>query len=307
MRTKLLAGTALPLGELAESWLVGLEAEHKSPQTLRAYRAGVEGFLRWHEAQGSAEPVLDRPAASAYLADLRRQGQAAATCRLRYRALRLFSTWLAEEGEADRDELAALKPPALDSPVVPRLTDEELAALIAACKGKTFADRRDEALVRLMANTGLRASEALGLEVADVDLRRGEVTVRRGKGGAGRRAVIGPETIRALDKYRRMRSRHPLAHTPALWLAGVNGRTFGYPGAAAAIGKRAEAASIEGFHLHRLRHSFATRYLAAGGTPTALRQMGGWADLAMVERYTRDASEKLSMAEARRLGLDEMG
>ena len=76
MSTKLSAGTVAPLAELAESWLLGLEAEHKSPATLRAYQRGVDGFLGWHAARAPAEPVLDRPAASAYLADLRRAGRA---------------------------------------------------------------------------------------------------------------------------------------------------------------------------------------------------------------------------------------
>ena len=217
MSTKLSAGTVAPLAELAESWLLGLEAEHKSPATLRAYQRGVDGFLGWHAAQGSAEPVLDRPAASAYLADLRRAGQAPATCRLRYKALRLFAAWLAAEDETDTDLLAGLKPPQLDKPVVPRLDDDELAALLRACRGPSFTDRRDEALVRLMANCGLRAGEALALTVDDVDLRHGLATVRRGKGGKGRRVAFGPETTRALDRYLRLRRRHPSgAHAAAV-------------------------------------------------------------------------------------------
>src|SRR5215468_1242111 len=170
--TKLRADTFVPLADLAESWLLGLEAEHKSLATLRAYRRGVEGFLCWHATKYPlAEPVLDKATAKAYLADLRHDGQSPNTCRLRYKALRLFSAWLAYEDETDTDALLGMKPPKLDEPVVPRLTDEELAALVRACRGKGFVDRRDEALVRLMANCGLRAAEVLALTTGDVDLR----------------------------------------------------------------------------------------------------------------------------------------
>src|SRR5215468_1432476 len=105
--TKLAPGGTLPLPDFAESWLLSLEAEHKSPQTVRSYRAALEAFLRWHaEEFPLAEPVLDKAAVTAFLADHRRAGRSAATCRLRYAALRRFAAWLHEEGEVGTDALA---------------------------------------------------------------------------------------------------------------------------------------------------------------------------------------------------------
>ena len=306
MGTKLEAVAAPPLADLAESWLLALEAEGKAPATLRAYRQGVAGFLRWHAAQGTAEPVLDKEVVRTYLADLRRQWSAG-TCQLRHAALRQFSAWLAEEGETGTDALRGLRAPKGDKPVIPRLSDEEVTALVKACKGPGFTDRRDEALARLMTEGLLRASEALGLSVADVDVRRGIATVRRGKGGKGRLVPFGPDTGRALDRYLRLRRRHPLAHTAPMWLPGGGRATFGYQGLAAALGARARAAGIEGFHLHRLRHTGAAQWLRAGGTPTALRAVGGWTDLNMVMRYTADDASAQAIEEARRLGLGRFG
>jgi site-specific recombinase XerD len=307
MSTAKLADVVIPLAELAESWLLGLEAEHKSPATLRAYRDGVTGFLAWHAAQGSAGPVLDRPAVAAYLADLRRAGRTPATCRLRYAALRRFSRWLADEGETETDALAGLRPPQRDKPVVPRLSDEELAALLGACKGQGFTDRRGEAIVRLMTEGLLRSAELLALTTADVDVRRGLALVRRGKGGKGRYVAFGPETGRALDRYLRMRRRHPLAHTPELWLPAPGWPAFTYPGLARALRLRAQAAGIEGFHVHRLRHTGASRWLAAGGSEGGLMAAGGWTDRTMIDRYTGDTAADRAIAEARRLGLDHLG
>ena len=175
--------TETNLADLAESWLRRLKAQRLSPRTIAAYQAGAEQFIRWHRKQGDGPVLLDKATASGFLADLLDDGARPATARLRQTALRRFSAWLCEEGEAERDELHDMKPVTLDKPVVPRLDDGEMARMVAACKGRTFLDCRDMALLRLMTEGLLRASEALSLRVGDVDLTRGIALVRRGKGG----------------------------------------------------------------------------------------------------------------------------
>jgi integrase/recombinase XerD len=70
--------------------------------------------------------------------------------------VRRFSAWCAEEGETVRDELLGLTPPKLDIKVVSRLTDDQCRALVKACTGREFRDRRDEAVVRFMLRTIVR-------------------------------------------------------------------------------------------------------------------------------------------------------
>ena len=137
--------------------------------------------------------------------------------------------------------------------VTPTLTDEQLRAIIRACQGKSLKDRRDEALCRRTAETGLRAGEVAALAVPDVNLDEGPVTVRRGKGGKGRVAPFGPQTTAALDRYLRLaRREYRLADTGELWV-GLTGKPFGYSGLDATLKERAKAAGIPGFHLHLLR------------------------------------------------------
>jgi integrase len=95
------------------------------------------------------------------------------------------------------------------------------------CQGKDFRDRRDEAIVRLMIETGARAGEVVAMTLDDVDLGHGSAVVRRGKGGKGRRIPIGPRTSASIDRYLRTRRSHLLASTPALWL-GDRGKKFSY-------------------------------------------------------------------------------
>jgi integrase len=110
----------------------------------------------------------------------------AATARARQLALRRFSAWCADEGEIDYDDLLGLKPPKLDQKVVERLTEEQIRALVKACSGTDFRDRRDEAIVRFMLEAIVRAGEVVAMTTADVDIGRGIALVRRGKGGKGR-------------------------------------------------------------------------------------------------------------------------
>ncbi|OBF23024.1 integrase [Mycobacterium kubicae] len=232
-------------------------------------------------------------------------GAEPATARARQLGVRRFSAWLEEEGEIEADPLLGLKSPKLDAKVTESLTEAELRRLIKACGGKEFRDRRDEAIVRLMAETGMRAGEVTGLTIADVDLNRGLITVRRGKGGKGRVTPFGDQTARAIDRYLRARRTHRLADTDALWL-GDRGKSLEYYGLHAALKYRAQLAGLTGFHPHLLRHTAASRWLAAGGSEGGLMAVAGWSTRDMIDRYTRATAAERAAAEARGLGLGDL-
>ncbi|MFF4086368.1 tyrosine-type recombinase/integrase [Streptomyces nigra] len=292
------------IASLLDSWLIHLAAERKSAQTLKTYGDGVRAFLRWCEA-AECPPILDRPTVNTFVSALLDGGAEASTARSRQLAVRRFSAWLADEGEIDTDQLLTLKPPKLDHKVVQELDDDQLRALIKACKGKDLRDRRDEAIVRLMAETGARAGEIVGMRVTDIDLKRGAAIVRRGKGGKGRTVPVGPQTAQALERYIRARRMHRLAQTPALWL-GERGKGFTYDGLYVALRYRADQAGIPDFHPHVLRHTAAGRWLAAGGSEGGLMAMAGWSRRDMIDRYTRSTSERRAAEEARRLNLGDL-
>jgi integrase len=219
--------------------------------------------------------------------------------------VRRFTAWLVDEGELDTDPLLGMKQPKLDRKVVEALTDDELTRMIKACNGKNLKDRRDEAIVRLMAETGLRAGEVIGLQTTDVDLQRGLVTVTRGKGGKGRVVPFSPQTGTAIDRYMRARRSHRLADTGPLWVGG-GGKTFGYYGLNTSLKERAQAAGINGFHLHLLRHTAATRWLRAGGSESGLMAVAGWSTRDMIDRYTGASASERAADEARGLNLGEL-
>jgi integrase len=299
--------TARPAPELApllDSWQLSLEAEHKSPATVKTYLTSARQYLTWCASTGRPG-TLDRRGAAAFTAHLLAGGAEPATANVRHRALRRLGAWLAEEGECDASPLMGMAPPKLDRKTVPKLTDDELRALIAACAGNRLCDRRDEAIVRLASEAMCRAEELLALEVDDVDLRRGIAVIRRGKGGKARIVPFGPQTGRAIDRYLRLRRSHVNAASPALWL-GHAGKGLAYSGLYIALKRRADAAGIKGFHPHRLRHTGASRWLAAGGSEGGLMAVAGWSSRDMLSRYTEDTAMERAADESRRLALGDL-
>jgi site-specific recombinase XerD len=301
-------GKPLPapdLPTLLNSWEINLLAENKSPTTITSYLRGVRLYLEWCERNEHAVE-LTRVQIQQYAAELIAAGKEANTVRLRLASLRQFARWLIAEGELPDDPLLGLKPPKIPTKLVHGLSDEQLRALIKACKGPSFRDKRDEAIVRLMAETGLRASETVALTVADIQpLKAGVVAVQRGRGMKGRAAPFGPQTAAALDRYLRARRAHKLASGPALWL-GVGGKKFAYFGLNDTLRDRAKRAGIEGFHLHLMRHTAATRWLRAGGSEGGLMAIAGWSTRDMIDRYTGASASERAADEARGLGLGEL-
>lgn len=292
------------LEKLLDSWVLHLRGARRAPGTIDVYERNVNLWLDWCD-DTNTPPVLDRSTISSYLAFLIGEGYRPYTVALRRQTLRQFSKWLTDEGETESDALAGLPNVTTDTPVVPELTDLELTRLIQACRGNAFEDKRDEAIVRLMIDTGMRIGEVRALTLEDVDLRQGLVMVRRGKGGKGRMVAIGPRTATAIDRYVRARRSHKQARLPDLWL-GSNGRRLLYDSLWRNLRKRARAAGLEDFHPHVLRHTFAGRWLARGGSEGGLMATAGWARRDMVDRYSAHTKAKRAVDESRELGLGEL-
>lgn len=225
--------------------------------------------------------------------------------------MRRFAAWLTEEGEIPADPFLGVKSPKLDERVIEPLTDDELRALIKACappqgtEPKEAMRHRREAIVRVMLETGLRAGEVVALQVDDADLAAGTLTVRRGKGDKGRVVPIGREASLALDRYLRLRRSHRLATSADLRLGDL-GKRFGYDALHKTLGERAAAAGLVGFHPHKLPHTAAHRWLAAGGSEGGRMAVAGWTRPDMLMRDTKAQASARAAEEARTLNLGEL-
>jgi site-specific recombinase XerD len=291
----------LDLDVLLQSWLITLRGERKSPATIKAYRTGVAQYLEFC-AEQQLPAALTKDGVRAYMAAL--ADSEPATARLRLTAIKLFARWLADEENFEADGVLAVRAPKLDDKAVSDLSVDEVRRMLAACKGSEFRDKRDMAMLLLLTETGLRAAELLALDVEDVDLLTCTALVRRGKGGKGRQARFTAGTAAAIDRY--ARARRSAGNTPdsgPLWVSSNSQRRLSYRGMTQALKRRAEDAGVTGFHVHRLRHTAAVRWLSAGGTETGLMAQSGWSSRKMIDRYVRTAAEDLASAEFDRLNL----
>jgi integrase len=181
---------------------------------------------------------------------------------------------------------------------VPVLADEDIAAMIKACAGKDFRDRRDEAIIRVLLDTGMRISECAGMKLADTDLDSGAVLIM-GKGSRPRVALFGARTARALDRYIRLRRLHKHAASPFLWLSqrgpmskdGIDGR----------LRMRARQAGLKPVHAHQFRHTFAHYWKASGQQEGDLKRLMGWRSDVMLARYGSSLADERAREAHRRL------
>ena len=287
------------LEDLSRSFARHLRAEGKAVRTAVIYGQAVTFYSRWLIEQGREATVaeLNRAAVREWLAQLAER-QELSTVRTRYKGLHRFCSWLVDEGEIEANPLVGLEPPVAQAKPVPVLSDDDLARILKACAGKDFRDRRDEAVIRVLLDCGIRVSELCGLTVEAVDLDR-EMALVTGKGNKVRPVYFGARTARALDRYKRERSRQRHAHLESFFLSQRGALTP--DGVRELINVRGALAGVPDLHPHRFRHTFAHDFLINGGQERDLKRLAGWSSDAMLERYGASAADVRAQQAARRL------
>ena len=291
---------AQPFEHLLLDFLAYLEFERGlSRNTLEAYRSDLLQFGDWLRRTGQDPLALGHAELSAFADELAagredRPPAAPATLQRKAACLRSFYRHLRRVGTLTDDPTAHLRAPKPGRKLPQVLTRDEVAKLLAQPRGTEPAALRDRALLETMYACGLRASEAIGLEVGDVDLEAGLLRAR-GKGSKERLVPIGTEAARAIRIYlERGRPRMVGDRWEARLFVNQRGGGLTRQGLYKIVQRHAAGAGLAAkMSPHTLRHTFATHLLAGGCDLRSLQEMPGHADIATTQLYTHLSADRL--------------
>jgi site-specific recombinase XerD len=305
---------------LLERYLAVLTAERNlSRFTVRNYATDLRHYFAYLEEQNIELLSVTRQLFRGYIASMQQAGLAQASVVRRVSTAKSFYRWLRLEGVMQDDPLANVTGPKQAKRLPHVMTLADITNLIAAADGDRPADLRDRALLEVMYASGLRVSEAAGLDVRDVDLDQKTLIVH-GKGNKERMVVMGEPARMALERYlRHGRRRLPTklrgesnvdageatnalrstqrqsafaARSSALYLNRGGGR-LSQRRIQLIVRKYALAAGIDArVHPHLLRHTFATHLLDGGAELRVVQELLGHSNPNTTQIYLHVTEER---------------
>lgn len=263
-----------------------------SDHTVESYTRDVGRYFKF---LGSRTSLIEAGPddARAYVAELTREGRKAATMNRAISAIRCFYRFQRITQRIDADPFESVHSLKRSGYLPDVLFESEVESMLHPFSDETegFAATRDRALLELLYSTGCRVSEVVGLDVADLDLKRKTVLVH-GKGGKDRLAFLGEPAVGALVDYLPHRGvRRAKDDAQALFL-NARGQRLTRGGVAYVVGGRARGTNK---HVtpHTFRHSFATHVLNGGADIRLVQEMLGHVSISTTQIYTHLGIERL--------------
>ncbi|MHC1789974.1 tyrosine recombinase XerC [Solidesulfovibrio sp.] len=265
-----------------------------SPATLAAYGndlAQFEAFLAGRDLTLERPRAVGRDAVRGFVAELHRCRTARVSMGRKLSTLRGFFKYLLQKKLIDADPTAGVRNPKAEQRQPRALNADEAVALVSPAPGSgaagdAVAACRDLALAELLYGSGLRVSEAVGLDLDDVDVSQGIVRVM-GKGSKERLAPLSDASRERLRLYLRRRGElSPALTEPALFLGRRGGRLTRRQAGRIIDALAKDAGLAKHAHPHMLRHSFATHLLESGADLRSVQELLGHARLTTTTRYT---------------------
>ena len=290
--------------DVVTDFLRYLEGERNvSSHTLRAYATDLSQFLTFlgddpqPDDAGSSTGILQdvsRHTIREYLAELQRLGMSSRTLARRLAALRSFFKYLHARGICKTNPAKMVSARKLGKPLPHVLAVDEVGRLVEAPDVSTVLGKRDRAILETLYSTGVRAGELVALQLNQVDLISGTVTVL-GKGRKERMALLGSPAVKALRDY--LAVRPELAKDKGVRHVFVNNR--GGPLTTRSVQRIVHKYAVKTLPTHRdvsphtLRHSFATHMLNRGADLRSVQELLGHASLTSTQIYTHLTTERL--------------
>ena len=270
-----------------------------SPRTVRAYRADLNRFTAFWESEfanqdASRTPLsrVDSLAVRSHLASLHRAGLTNRSLARHLSTLRSFFRWACREGHLEKSPAKGLPPPRVPHTLPRAMTLSDTETLLESQDDGSLPER-ERALFELLYATGLRVSEAAGLDVEDLDLSSRVLRVV-GKGNKERIVPFGEPAEGAIRDYLPVRAavrgksrgaREEGAGEPLF--VNTRGGRLTTRSMSRLLKRRLRAAGLPTeISPHALRHTFATHLLQAGADLRAIQELLGHASLSTTQKYT---------------------
>ncbi len=262
-----------------EEFQMYLELEGKSQNTVRMYSYYIKRYLNGGYG-------LNSRSALRFLAKLKKEGYSNKSLNLVVQALRSYFRFEGLDEEAEK-----LKPPKVPRSLPKALTKAEVKKLLGVISP---LKKRDRLIVLLLYGTGLRVSELCNLKIKDVDLDRGIITVRGGKGAKDRIVPLSKPVIEEIREYlasRNDNSEYLLVEERREKKDRISPKTVWY-----ILNKYGKRIGIK-VTPHMLRHSFATHMLENGVDIRIIQEILGHSNLSTTQIYTKVTVEHLKKAQ----------
>ena len=315
----------MPLTKALVGFIQFKEAEGISPRTASHYKYDLDHWIK-HLGDIAVKDVTTQQLRE-YLAYLRtdyvpkrRSGRndkplSGKTVRNVWVCLSSFFTWAAKEFHIP-DPMDGVPTPKHPKVEIAPFTREQIEALLKACDRSREASSsrrqaftmprgtaiRDRALIKVLIDTGLRASELCSLDIRDYDPKTGEMRVRVGKGGKGR-YVYGEKNTRR-EVWRYLATREDGEDPDAPLFLGRNDRRMNPTSLRLLLTRLGNKAGVPSCHPHRMRHTFALEFLRGGGDVFSLQKLLGHSTLDMVRNYVAIAQVDVQSAHRRASPVD---
>jgi site-specific recombinase XerD len=275
-------------------FLLDCEARRFTGATLGYYRDRLGKFIKWTQAQPIQRVHELTPThIKLYMVELQQRNLAGYSLLAAYRAIRRFCNFAVEEGWLAESPTRKTRPPQIDKDIRRLFTVGEVKKLLAACRTD-----REEALLLVLLDTGLRLAELVALDGEHIDIKTSIVKVRQGKQRKGRVAFLGNKARKQLLRYYLEQwgnSQGPGEGLP-VWVNVQTGKRLTKSGVAQLLKRIGKRAGIKKVSPHAFRRTHATWALKAGVPVPVLQKTMGHEDLATLLRYLGLTDEDLQEA-----------
>lgn len=268
----------VPVEDALDQFMADAVIRNLTHKSLRFYRQQLAPFIthcREHHACRVSD--IGAPHIRQYMRMRKEDGLSDNSIRAAYRAIRAFLNFCVREGMIHASPMSKVRTPRCEKRILPALSMDDVTRLIAACEHE-----RDRAIVMVLVDTGIRASELIGMRGADVDLDGCRIRVH-GKGRKDRYVFFSPHTGHAIAAYYRRRG-NPGAGDK-IWLSTTRPRPLTQSGLRQLLERLGARTGIENTNPHSFRRTFAVTCLRNGMDIFKLSRLMGHEDIAILRSY----------------------